>query len=586
MVAPPHVRHLRRNREEFVGILPWVYRTVAWATRGALEALRRRVFGTRRFKVSPEAAWALTSGAVCLFLGVFTPSIFARLRVAPSGGGGAPDAGNASGADGFVAMLKPQAWRDEASAENLPSLWRATARTMVFADPEHLAIPDGKRAPPGYRGRAVKVHKISREPFVGLARQFASEDEVAALREAYPHPFAAYDALKTNTTSDGTAPRATWTVSAADADERVFETVLYRLHERLEDLARHPRGIVPRVEGGYFSVYDAGGAPNDAVALSPAVDANRGHLTVFLSDSPRAFPTFPFARELELENQTTRVGLEDEPAVGGSLYPCKLLLDGAADDDRDRLSVRIGRGGADDEGESDDRPYREGLRRDVDYDVADADRYEAIYADAVKASEGGRRGGLRFGEAIKREADRGGDAAALCAWLVFHRYQRICETHAHAHLRLRAGDAVFVRADEAAGDLGVRPVPRETGAKAGRSEPFFAPPPPRDAEHAPSVGALRGLSCGAAPRITYTAFVRSSTDPPREPRETNATDGEDRAVVSPKEKRALRDLDYNIDQKALIEALFRAAQGCEGGQLQRLISRSCATRLADNFLDE
>ena len=51
---------------------------------------------------------------------------------------------------------------------------------------------------------------------------------------------------------------------------------------------------------------------------------------------------------------------------------------------------------------------------------------------------------LSFHDGLADEFRRGGHLGKFCAWLAFHRYQRVCDTRSLAHLALRAGDAVLV----------------------------------------------------------------------------------------------------------------------------------------------
>ena len=123
---------------------------------------------------------------------------------------------------------------------------------------------------------------------------------------------------------------------------------------------------------------------------------------------------------------------------------------------------------------------------------------------------------LSFHDGLADEFRRGGHLGKFCAWLAFHRYQRVCDTRSLAHLALRAGDAVLVDVEtpyDAARKK--RTDPKEQGTIVPSKMRMWAPGGPAHL--------LRGDGCGRAPRLVYTAYLRDF-DGFDDHDETNATE--------------------------------------------------------------
>jgi len=235
-------------------------------------------------------------------------------------------------------------------------------------------------------------------------------------------------------------------------------------------------------------LFDGGGEPATAAELSNPNERSSAYaanprlfrLTVHLTDAPAAFPVYPFAREVEASRDDVLAldqfgGWYDVRAsaqgVGDPLRVCEVALEGDLVDPTRARSAALG-GGVD---------YWRRIRRTVDYlSASAASRYEDYYINATWPE---RKGLYTFTSYAEREVEAYGPGALapMCAWLLFHRYERACETRANARLDLRAGDAVIARvADE-------------------RRDSY---------EQMRDVRALGG-TCGSAPRLAYTVYVRA-----------------------------------------------------------------------------
>ena len=458
------------------------------------------------FKIPREAALTFVWGVAFLCVAQRLPGVVEHF---------VPRAPPSRAAPVAAPTLEPQPWVAVARRERLPSLFKARRN----ADAVEIA---------------GDVFTVSRHPRVDLARNYATDADLEELREAFPRPFAAFDALAERADedlSDGSAPVATWTVMRRHTRGNALEN----FHARILDVFDYNGGAI---EGGLFELYDAGGAPGDARELrnveadrSPgAARAGRARqLTVYLTAAPGAFPYYPFAQEVEYDVHD----LKEPPLQGASKHldqgepmrPCESVLNGGDPYFRRLDALRpenaSARGG---------RPYWEGLAPDVDYDVDDAarfeERYEAALDEAATKKDGSRRVGapmISFHDGLADEFRRGGHLGRFCAWLAFHRYQRVCDTRSLAHLALRAGDAVLVDVEtpyDAARKK--RTDPKEQGTVVPSKMRMWAPGGPAHL--------LRGDGCGRAPRLVYTAYLRDF-DGFDDHDETNATEPDAAAAL-------------------------------------------------------